>query len=82
MRLSRFPLATTKETPADAEIISHRLMLRAGLIRKLGAGLYTWMPLGLRVLRKVEQIVQFVRTLDGGEQQRQAACEPPCHRAA
>ena len=58
MRLSRFPLATTKETPADAEIISHRLMLRAGLIRKLGAGLYTWMPLGLRVLRKVEQIVR------------------------
>ncbi|MDB5969636.1 MAG: proline--tRNA ligase [Hydrocarboniphaga sp.] len=58
MRLSRFPLSTTKETPADAEIISHRLMLRAGLIRKLGAGLYTWMPLGLRVMRKVETIVR------------------------
>ncbi len=58
MRLSRFPLSTTKETPADAEIVSHRLMLRAGLIRKLGAGLYTWMPLGLRVLRKVERIVR------------------------
>ncbi|WP_341917620.1 proline--tRNA ligase [Hydrocarboniphaga effusa] len=58
MRLSRFPIATTKETPADAEIVSHRLMLRAGLIRKLGAGLYTWMPLGLRTLRKIEGIVR------------------------
>lgn len=58
MRLSRFPLATTKETPADAEVVSHQLMLRAGLIRKLGSGLYTWMPLGLRVLRKVENIVR------------------------
>lgn len=58
MRLSRFPLATTKETPSDAEIISHQLMLRAGFIRKLGAGLYTWMPIGLRVLKKVENIVR------------------------
>lgn len=58
MRLSRFPLATTKETPADAEVISHQLMLRAGMIRRLASGLYTWMPLGLRVLRKVEQIVR------------------------
>lgn len=57
MRVSRFPLATVKETPADAEIISHQLMLRAGLIRKLAAGLYTWLPLGVRVLRKVEAIV-------------------------
>lgn len=58
MRLSRYPLVTTKETPADAEIVSHRLMLRAGLIRKIGAGIYTWLPLGLRVLRKVEAIVR------------------------
>lgn len=58
MRLSQFPLFTTKETPADAEIVSHQLMLRAGMIRKLAAGLYTWAPLGLRVLRKVEQIVR------------------------
>jgi prolyl-tRNA synthetase len=58
MRLSRFSLATSKETPADAEIASHQLMLRAGLIRKLGAGLYTWMPLGLRTLKKVERIVR------------------------
>jgi prolyl-tRNA synthetase len=58
MRTSQFPLNTVKETPADAEIASHRLMLRAGLIRKLAAGLYTWLPLGLRVLRKVEHIVR------------------------
>ncbi|MGH8561829.1 MAG: proline--tRNA ligase, partial [Nevskiales bacterium] len=58
MRLSRFPLFTTKETPADAEIVSHQLMLRAGMIRRLAAGLYTWAPLGLRVLRKVERIVR------------------------
>jgi hypothetical protein len=58
MRTSQFPLQTVKETPADAEIASHRLMLRAGMIRKLAAGLYTWLPLGLRVLRKVERIVR------------------------
>jgi prolyl-tRNA synthetase len=58
MRLSRFHLRTTKETPADAELVSHRLMLRAGMIRKLASGLYTWSPLGLRVLRKVETVVR------------------------
>lgn len=58
MRLSQFHLRTTKETPADAELISHQLMLRAGMIRKLASGLYTWTPLGLRVLRKVETIVR------------------------
>ena len=58
MRLSQFHLSTTKETPADAEIVSHQLMLRAGLIRKLGAGIYTWSPLGLRVLRRVEAVVR------------------------
>jgi prolyl-tRNA synthetase len=58
MRISRFPLQTLKEVPADAEIASHRLMLRAGLIRRLASGLYTWLPLGLRVLRKVEAIVR------------------------
>ena len=58
MRISQFTLQTLKETPADAEIVSHRLMLRAGMIRKLAAGLYTWLPLGLRVLRKVEAIVR------------------------
>ncbi|MGZ8250367.1 proline--tRNA ligase, partial [Methylomagnum sp.] len=58
MRTSQFPLNTLKETPADAEIVSHKLMLRAGLIRKLAAGLYNWLPLGLRVLRKVENVVR------------------------
>jgi len=58
MRTSAFPLHTVKETPADAEVASHRLMLRAGMIRRLAAGLYTWLPLGLRVLRKVERIVR------------------------
>ena len=58
MRSSRFHLGTVKEAPADAELASHRLMLRAGLARRLGAGLYTWMPLGLRVLRRVEAIVR------------------------
>ena len=58
MRTSQFPLNTLKETPADAEVISHQLMLRAGLIRKLAAGLYAWLPLGLRVLRRVESIVR------------------------
>jgi prolyl-tRNA synthetase len=58
MRTSQFPLNTVKETPADAEIVSHKLMLRAGVIRKLAAGLYTWLPLGLKVMRKVEQVVR------------------------
>ena len=58
MRVSQFPLSTLKETPSDAEIVSHQLMLRAGMIQKLAAGIYSWMPLGLRVLRKVERIVR------------------------
>jgi prolyl-tRNA synthetase len=58
MRLSQFHLHTTRETPADAEIVSHQLMLRAGMLRRLAAGLYTWSPLGLRVLRKVEAVVR------------------------
>jgi prolyl-tRNA synthetase len=58
MRTTQFPLNTVKETPADAEIASHQLMIRAGLIRKLAAGLYSWLPLGLRVLRKVEKITR------------------------
>ncbi|HET9042920.1 MAG TPA: proline--tRNA ligase [Burkholderiales bacterium] len=58
MRVSQFFLSTTKEAPADAEIVSHRLMLRAGLIRRLAGGIYSWLPLGLRVVRKVEAIVR------------------------
>jgi prolyl-tRNA synthetase len=58
MRASQFFIATLKEAPSDAEIVSHKLMLRAGLIRRLAGGIYTWMPMGLRVLRKVENIVR------------------------
>jgi prolyl-tRNA synthetase len=58
MRATQFFFATLKEAPADAEIVSHRLMLRAGLIKRLAGGIYTWMPLGLRVLRKVENIIR------------------------
>jgi prolyl-tRNA synthetase len=58
MRSSRFLIATLKETPSDAEVISHKLMLRAGMIRKSASGLYNWLPMGLRVLRKVEKIVR------------------------
>jgi prolyl-tRNA synthetase len=58
MRLSRYPIQTFKETPSEADVISHQLMLRAGLIRRLAAGIYNWLPLGLRTLRKVENIVR------------------------
>src|SRR6184192_387132 len=58
MRTSRLFIATLKEVPAEAEIASHRLMLRAGLIRRLSAGIYTWLPLGVRVLHKVEAVVR------------------------
>ena len=58
MRVSQFFISTLKEAPAEAELISHKLMLRAGLIKRLGSGLYTWMPLGLRILRKIEKIVR------------------------
>jgi prolyl-tRNA synthetase len=58
MRVSQFFISTTKEAPSEAELISHKLMLRAGLIKRLGSGLYTWMPLGLRVLRRVETVVR------------------------
>ena len=58
MRWSRYPINTVKETPSEAEVVSHQLMLRAGLIRRLAAGIYTWTPFGLRSLRKVEQIIR------------------------
>ena len=66
MRVSKFPLNTLKEVPSDAEVVSHQLMLRTGMIRKLGAGLYTWLPLGLRILRKAEAIVREEMNLAGG----------------
>jgi prolyl-tRNA synthetase len=76
MRTSQFLLATEKETPADAEIISHQLMLRAGMIRKLAAGLYTWLPMGLRVLRKVEAIVREEMDSAGAQELLMPAIQP------
>src|SRR5438876_6931090 len=58
MKTSKFFIATQKEVPAEAEIVSHRLMLRAGMIKRLAGGIYTWLPLGVRVLRKVEAVVR------------------------
>ncbi len=66
MRLSQYPISTLKEVPADAEVVSHQLMLRTGMIRRLAAGLYVWLPLGLRTLRKVEQIVREEMNRAGG----------------
>jgi prolyl-tRNA synthetase len=76
MRTSRFPLFTVKETPADADTVSHQLMLRAGLIRKLAAGLYTWLPLGLRTLKKVESIVREEMNLAGAQELLMPAVQP------
>jgi len=76
MKTSNFLIATQKETPADAEVISHQLMLRAGLIRKLAAGLYSWLPLGLRVLRKVEGIVREEMDRAGGQEVSMPVVQP------
>jgi prolyl-tRNA synthetase len=76
MRTSQLLLATQKETPSDAEVISHQLMLRAGLIRKLAAGLYTWLPLGLRVLRKVEAIVRQEMDASGAQELSMPVVQP------
>ncbi len=76
MRTTQFHLSTLKETPADAEIVSHQLMLRAGLIRRLASGLYTWLPLGLRVLRNVENIVREEMNKAGGLEVLMPAVQP------
>ena len=76
MRVSKLLLATVKETPADAEVISHKLMLRAGMIRKLAAGLYSWLPLGLRVLHKVENIVREEMNNAGAQEVLMPAVQP------
>ena len=76
MRTSQLLIATVKETPADAEVISHKLMLRAGLIRKLAAGLYTWLPMGLRSLRKVETIVREEMNRAGAQEVLMPAVQP------
>ncbi len=76
MRTSKFLIATQKETPADAEVVSHQLMLRAGLIRKLASGLYTWLPLGLRVLRRVENIVREEMDRSGAQEVSMPVVQP------
>ena len=76
MRVSKLLLATLKESPSDAEVISHKLMLRAGMIRKLASGLYTWLPLGLRVLRKVENIVRQEMNNTGAQEVLMPATQP------
>jgi prolyl-tRNA synthetase len=76
MRLSQFFLSTSKEAPAEAELVSHKLMLRAGMIRRLGSGLYSWMPLGLRVLRKVEAIVREEMNKSGAVELFMPAVQP------
>lgn len=76
MRVSRLFLSTLKEAPAEAELVSHRLMLRAGLIRRLASGLYTWLPLGLRVVRKVEAIVRNEMNATGAAEVLMPAIQP------
>ena len=76
MRVSQFFISTLKEAPSEAELVSHRLMLRAGLIRRLGSGLYTWMPLGLRVLRKVEAVVREEMNKSGAIELLMPAVQP------
>lgn len=76
MRTSQILIATLKETPADAEVVSHQLMLRAGLIRRLASGLYTWMPLGLKVLRKTEAIIREEMTRAGAQELLMPSVQP------
>jgi prolyl-tRNA synthetase len=76
MRASQFLIATQKETPSDAVVISHQLMLRAGMIRKLASGLYTWLPMGLKVLRKVEAIVRDEMNKAGGQELMMPVVQP------
>lgn len=76
MRLSQYFFVTLKEVPADAEIVSHQLLLRAGMIRKLASGLYTWLPLGLRVLKKVENIIREEMNRIGGIEVLMPAVQP------
>ncbi len=76
MKASHFHIKTTKETPSDAEIVSHQLMLRAGFINRLGSGLYSWMPLGLRVVRKIEAIVRQEMNRSGAMEILMPAVQP------
>ena len=76
MRLSRSFIPTMKETPAEAQIASHRLMLRAGLVRQTSAGIYAWLPLGLRVLRNIERIVREEQNAAGAQEMLMPTIQP------
>ena len=76
MKMSNFLIPTLRDAPADAEVISHQLMLRAGMVRQLAAGIYTWLPLGLRVLRKVEQIVRQEMDRAGAQELLMSGVQP------
>src|SRR6476660_3069366 len=76
MRLSQYPITTTKETPAEAEVLSHQLMLRAGMVRRVAAGIYTWLPMGLKVMRKVENVVREEMERAGAREMLMPAVQP------
>lgn len=76
MKTSQLLISTLREAPADAEIASHQLMLRAGMVRQLASGIYTWLPLGLRVLRKVENIVREEMDRAGAQEIMMSAIQP------
>lgn len=76
MRTSQYLFSTLKETPAEASIVSHQLMLRAGMIRPLASGLYTWLPTGLRVLNKVEKIIREEMDKSGALEVKMAVTQP------
>ena len=76
MKLSKLLTATLREAPADAEIVSHKLMLRAGMVRQLASGIYTWLPLGYRILKKVEAIVREEMNAAGAQEILMPAIQP------
>ncbi len=76
MRVSQFFISTLKEAPSEAEVVSHKLMLRSGLIKRLTSGVYTWMPLGLRVLRRVENIIRDEMNRSGAVELLMPAVQP------
>ena len=76
MKASKFYISTFKEAPSDAELISHQLMIRAGLIKRLGSGLYSWMPMGLKILKKIENIIRNEMNEVGGVELLMPAIQP------
>ncbi|MCK5497919.1 MAG: proline--tRNA ligase, partial [Gammaproteobacteria bacterium] len=76
MRISQYLIATLREAPSEAEIISHQLMLRAGMIRRIASGIYTWLPMGLRVLRKVEAIIREEMNAVGAQELLMSGVQP------